>query len=65
VFVPYATKKRETQAKRGFVEGKVRVTAQVALYGGFRPTAGIVPVNPVGTEKPVVVTSTDRFQEGK
>jgi hypothetical protein len=65
VFVPYASKKRETQAKRGFVEGKVRVSAQVALYGGFRPTAGIIPVNPLGTEKPVVVVSTDRFQEGK
>lgn len=65
VFVPYASAKRETQAKRGYVEGRVRVTGHVTLGGGFRPTVGIAPLNGVGSEKPAEILTTDRFQEGK
>lgn len=63
VFVPYASKKRETQAKRGFVEGIARVPAEVILHGGFRPTASIVPAQPNGTVKPKVIITTDRFTQ--
>lgn len=59
VFVPYGSAKRQTQAKRGFVEGKARVTA-VVKYSGF-DSASICPANPVGTERPVTIISTDRF----
>jgi hypothetical protein len=67
VFIPYASKKRDTQAKRGFVEGTVRVPATVVLAGGFRPTAHIVPAGAVGTVKPTTIITTDRFkkEEGK
>ncbi len=62
VFVPYASKKRDTQAKRGFVEGIVRVPAKVAYaYAGGRPQAVIAPADEVGTVKPTVVINTDRF----
>jgi hypothetical protein len=64
VFVPFASKKRETQAKRGYVEGRVRVPAEVTLGGGFRPSCGISPVGPQGTTKPVSIITVDRFQEG-
>jgi len=64
VFVPFRSKKRETQAKRGFVEGFVKVTAMVAYSGGFSPTASIVSAKEVGTGKPVTIVSTDRFQDG-
>jgi hypothetical protein len=63
VFIPYASKKRETQAKRGFVEGIVRVPAKVAYSGGFRPSARIVPANEIGTVKPVKIINADRFNE--
>jgi hypothetical protein len=62
VFVPFASKKRETQAKRGFVEGIARVPAEVAMWGGFSPRTGIVPAKPVGTDRPVTIISTDRFK---
>jgi hypothetical protein len=61
IFVPMHSKKRETQAKRGYVEGIVRVRAEVAMWGGFSPRAGIVPAADLGTEAPVTIISTDRF----
>jgi len=60
-FVPFRSAKRETQAKRGFVEGYVLVPATVGLFGGFRPQAAIVPKHEVGTVKPIKVITTDRF----
>ena len=62
VFVPFASKKRETQAKRGFVEGIVRVPAKVTYaYAGNRPQAVIAPADEVGTVAPVAIITTDRF----
>jgi hypothetical protein len=63
-YVPYRSAKRETQAKRGFVEGTVKVSAKAVISGGFRPSAKIVPVAAVGTEKPTIIVSTDRFKGG-
>lgn len=63
IYIPFKSKNRDTQAKRGFVEGIVRVPAQVAMGGGFRPSAKIVPVHEVGTVKPTVIISTDRFNQ--
>ena len=61
-FIPYGSKKRDTQAKRGFVEGTVRVPAKVTYaYAGGRPQAVIAPADEVGTVKPTVIISTDRF----
>lgn len=62
IFVPMHSVKRETQAKRGFVEGRGRVPAEVAMWGGFAPRAGIVPAKPVGTDRPITIISTDRFK---
>jgi hypothetical protein len=59
VFVPYQPKKRETQAKRGYVEGRARVTA-VVKFSGF-DSANICPALPLGTDRPIVIVSTDRF----
>jgi hypothetical protein len=64
VFVPFHAKKRETQAKRGFVEGIVRVPATVTYaYAGNRPHAVIAPADQVGTVKPTVIIATDRFAQ--
>jgi hypothetical protein len=64
-YVPYRAAKRETQAKRGFVEGTVKVSAKAVISGGFRPSAKVVPVAAVGTEKPTIIVTTDRFKDGK
>jgi hypothetical protein len=61
VYVPYASKKRETQAKRGFVEGKVRVPAKAEMWGGKAMQTGLVPADEVGTVKPVEIITADRF----
>jgi hypothetical protein len=61
IFVPYASKKRETQAKHGFVEGKVRVPAKAEMWGGKLMQAGLVPADEVGTVKPIEIITTDRF----
>lgn len=63
VFVPFGSKKRETQAKRGFVEGIVLVEAKADMWGGFNVQAGLVPADETGTVAPVEVISTDRFAE--
>lgn len=65
VFVPYASKNRETQAKRGFVEGKVRVAAQAILAGGFRPTASLIPAKEDLSGTPVEIITVDRWLETK
>jgi hypothetical protein len=57
-YVPYRS------AKRGFVEGTVKVSAKAVISGGFRPSAKIVPAAAVGTEKPTIIVSTDRFKGG-
>lgn len=62
VFVPFGSKKRETQAKRGFVEGIVLVEAKAAMWGGFNVQAGLVPADETGTVAPVEVISCDRFE---
>lgn len=63
-YIPYQPKKRETQAKRGYVEGTVRVAAKVSYaYAGGRPQAVIAPADAVGTVKPTVIISTDRFNQ--
>jgi hypothetical protein len=64
-YVPYRSAKRETQVKRGFVEGIVKVSAKAVIRGGFRPSAKVVPAAEVGTEKPTIVVTTDRFKDGK
>jgi hypothetical protein len=64
-FVPHASAKRETQAKRGYVEGFVLVEASVQLSGGFRPHASIGAKHEVGTVKPIKVITTDRFNNNK
>jgi len=62
VFIPCDSKKRETQAKRGFVEGIVRVPAVATFaYTAYRPQAVIGPADEVGIVKPVVIITTDRF----
>lgn len=63
VFVPFGSKKRETQAKHGFVEGKVLVAAKADMWGGFRMQTGLVPAEAVGTGKPVSIITTDRFSK--
>jgi hypothetical protein len=63
VYVPYASKKRETQAKRGFVEGKVRVPAKADMWGGKAMQTGLVPADEVGTVKPTEIITTDRFNQ--
>jgi hypothetical protein len=61
VYVPYASKKRETQAKRGFVEGKVLVPAKAEMWGGKAMQTGLVPAHEIGTVKPTEIICTDRF----
>jgi hypothetical protein len=63
VYVPYASKKRETQAKRGFVEGKVLVPAKAEMWGGKSMQTGLVPADEVGTVKPIEIITTDRFNQ--
>jgi hypothetical protein len=63
-YVPYRSAKRETQAKRGFVEGIVKVSATVVISGGFRPSAKVVPAAEIGTQQPTIIVSIDRFKDG-
>ena len=63
VYVPFKAKKRETQAKRGYVEGTVKVAAKAVMNGGFRPVAMLAPVVGDGTDTPIEIITTDRFKE--
>lgn len=61
VFVPTNSKKRETQAKRGYVEGWAFVPADVKYIGDkCNFSAAICPIER-GTLAPVSVITADRF----
>jgi hypothetical protein len=64
-YLPYRPANRNTQAKRGFVEGYVFVSAQISKIDPLRWTVpSIVPKSEIGTGTPISIISTDRYTDG-